>query len=275
MRTRVFQNVSRLAFGLFVVTALLGATGMVALAESGQQPRALTDSAPVGGTFVGDAAGRFVYYAIAYPGNSLDLRIQVGFAADSNLFGKGLGFKVYGPNGFEGQGTLQDGGYLELSYNESDPASLLVQLYNYYDGLNVPYSVTAEGLPAVAQSVEEPAAAPATTAAASDTSPASDMSGAVAGSNAGAFGMHTIASTGDETDITVEMTFTPDDPVVAHAVGFRVYDPDGNQVALGTVTDTPGVRQATFSSAKVGNYMVQVYNYADGVTLYYALTVSR
>ena len=87
--------------------------------------------------------------------------------------------------------------------------------------------------------------------------------------------MHTIASTGDETDITVEMTFTPDDPVVAHAVGFRVYDPDGNQVALGTVTDTPGVRQATFSSAKVGNYLVQVYNYADGVTLYYALTVSR
>ena len=275
MRTRVFQNVSRLAFGLFVVTALLGATGMVALADSDQQPQALTSSALVGGTFVGDTAGSFVYYAIAYPGNSLDLRIQVGFAADSNLYNKGLGFKVYGPNGFEGQGTLQDGGYLELSYNESASASLLVQLYNYYDGLSVPYSVTAEGLPAVAQSVEEPAAAPATTAAASDTSPASDMSGAVAGSNAGAFGMHTIASTGDETDITVKMTFTPDDPVLANAVGFRVYDPDGNQVALGTVTDTPGVRQATFSSAKVGNYLVQVYNYAAGVTLRYALTVSR
>ena len=275
MKTRVFQKALRLAFGLFLVVALLGATGMVALAESGQQPQALTNSAPVGGTLAGSAGGRFVYYTIAYPGNSLDLRVQVVLSADSNLYNKGLGFRVYGPNGFEGQGDLQDGGYLELNYNQSDPASLLVQLYNYYDGLNVPYSVTAKGLPAAAQPVQQPAAAPAATTATSGANPTPGMSGAVTGNAAGAFGTYVIASTGDATDVTVKMTFTPDDPVVAKAVGFRVYDPDGNQVAIATVTDTPGVRQATFSSAKVGNYLVQIYNYAAGVTLNYALTVSR
>ncbi len=44
---------------------------------------------------------------------------------------------------------------------------------------------------------------------------------------------------------------------------------------MGTLTGTPGVRQATFPQARSGAYTVQVFNYASGVTLSYTLTVSR
>jgi len=226
------------------------------------------------GTIVGNPAGAYAYFVVNYPGQGADVRIQLTMGSYNASLSAGLGFWVYGGNGFVGRGEWQSDGYLELAYGADEPTALLVQVYNYYDLLAVPYSIVATGLPA-SQPVAQ--ATPAATVAAVTTSNLeTNTAGAIVGSHAGAFGKYTLKYAGDSADVKITMTFTPDDPSLVGAVGFQVYDPDGVQVAAGVPTsDTPGVHQATFASAKAGTYTVQVYDYVDGLTLNYALTVTQ
>ncbi len=265
------------AMGLFLVVLLVQASGLVALAE-GDQTIALTNDTPVAGTLAGSAAGSFAYYQVEYPGNAADVRIQVTFGPHDPTISPQIGLNVYGPNGYQGKGDMQEGGYLEVSYASDEAASLLVQVYNYSDQA-MPYSVTVTGLPAT-----RAAAAPETTvtttttettpAAEQKTTSAVNVSNMIVGSLAGAFGNHPFQYAGDGSSVTVTMNFSPADPSFRGAFGFTVYGPNGNVIANGAENSTLGQLTATFSSDVAGQYLILVYNYTDGVPLTYTLTTA-
>jgi hypothetical protein len=68
------------------------------------------------------------------------------------------------------------------------------------------------------------------------------------------------------------MSFVPDDPVIARGVGFVVYGPSG-EVAHGQSTGLPGQREAVLASDKPGPYLVQVFNYIEGVVIHYSIAL--
>jgi hypothetical protein len=247
-------------------------TGMVALAGSPDEAVALTEGVALGGLLPGREAGSFAYYQVDYPGNKADVRIQLTIGPADPVYAPAMGLKVYGPYEFEATGVAQEDGTREVSYREDDAATLLVQVYNY-SRMGVPYDVTVKGLTTgkvaeekVVAMVEAPSAQPL-----QDT-----VWGTVIGNPGGAFEAHTIAYAGDEADVTVEMTFWPTDPSFAGAFGFEVWDPKGDHAATGIApeADSHGFLWATFASDMAGDYVVQVFNYTEGVFLNYTLTVT-
>lgn len=260
-----------------MLLALLGFAALPALAEDVQQATVLTANTVIGGALAAsEGAGTFSYYRLAYPGDGVDLRIQVRFSPGDPTIAPAVGFNVYAPNNRVERGSWKaDEGCLEVTYQEDAPAILLVQVYNY-SGSPVTYALTIKGLPetptpaAPAQAV---AAAAVTKAAPS--AQAGKMTGMVVGNTGGAFAGYSFSYAGDESAVTFTMTYAPADPSFTGALGFHIYDPSGNLVASGAPrADAPNVMEATLVSDVAGNYWVQIFNYTDGVALYYALEIA-
>ncbi len=282
MRKSFWRIALSLATAALLTAATAGTVAAQTTDSSAQVEYALTGSEVTSSSLPGSAAGAFAYYRIAYPGNETELRIQVRFAQYEGSISP-LGFNVYGPNGRVDVGDWQtDNDCLEVTYQEDGATDLLVQVYNYGTA-NVAYTIAAVGLPQVEATPAAAEVAVETTpvASATDATPESaastewsSVSGVVIGNRGGAFGQHVIESTGDGEDITVTMTVSPADPSFMVPFGLNVYNPNGDLVATAAPTGEQGVREATWASDVAGSYYVQVYNYSDGVTMYYTLEVA-
>jgi hypothetical protein len=239
----------------------------------------LTEGTPVSGILPGNAHGSFTYYQVAYPGHRADLRIQVAFDVRDAAYSSALGFNVYGPYSYSGQGATKEGGaYRELTYQRGDPATLTVQVYNYFRR-TVRYTVVVKGLAVETEADVAQKIAPVVTEPAPPSPlPAGEsVSGSLIGNTGGAFAVHELSATGAGEDVTLTMTYSPADPSYRRAFGFQVYAPDGSQVAHGVAPDrnTLGMLKATFSADQAGRYLVQVFNYAEGAVLSYSLATAQ
>lgn len=262
---------------LLISLAVVLCLGVSPVLAEESQAYVLTGEA-VGGVLAGDAAGSFNYYRVNYPGNSTDVRIQLSVWPYDAVTSHTAGFNVYGPDGYMGKGTWKsDDGYLEVTYDRDEAAELTVQVYNYGSAA-VSYSITVTGLP------EETTATTATATAEVSTSTATTTTtegtsftaqGALVGNTGGAVNLYHVVYAGEETDCTVTMTFEPADPCFGKAFGINIYDASGNVVAQGTHTDLYNVMEATFNTDVEGTYTVQVFNYTDGISLYYTLEVAQ
>ena len=254
------------AISALLALLLLGTMGLAVSADSTLQ---LQEGTVVNGVLPGNAAGSFAGYTITYPGDLADLRIDLTLGEVDPAYSPYMGLNVYGAYEFEANGVAKDDGTIEVSYREEEAAELFVQVYNY-SLTTVPYELTVSGLTTEEEVIVEVATQSATSGEVQETS----VSGSVVGSVGGAFGEHPIANAGGESDVTVQMTFSPSDPSFADAFGFEIWDPAGEHVASGVApeADCFGTLWATFCSDVAGDYVVQVFNYADGVTLNYALT---
>jgi hypothetical protein len=249
-----------------------------ALAQEEWQPYALTAGGQIGSSLPGSRAGSFDDYVLAYPGGMAEVAVRVTFMGIDPSFGSAVGFNVYGGDAFDrGRGEeKEDGAYLEFSHQAEDPATLAVQVFNYSDH-TVAYTIEVIGLadvePVDGEPVVEAAAPEAPVVDDAVEEPVVPLSGLLVGSPAGTFGMHTFSYPGDESDLTVTMTAPPLDPSFAGTTGFKIYDPAGHLVAEGTLRATLWERDATLSSDVAGEYLVLVYNYAEGMELSYTLTI--
>jgi hypothetical protein len=240
-------------------------------------PLALGNGVEISSTLVGNPAGAFSVYKIAYPGGT-DVDITLTYQPSDPVTSSAFGFNVYGDGGYQGQGVANgELGALKLNYRADDPSTLLVQVYNYLDGAPVAYQLVTSGLPeatsapaaALAQpDAAQPAAAPA-------TATNQPLNGSTTGNPGGGIQLHQIAYPGDGETTTLTLTFSPDDPSYSPAIGFKVYDPMGNLVAEGQAIEAPAMRTATIATAVAGPYTVQIYDYVEGLTIAYTLVASR
>lgn len=289
---------------LVVASLLFLSLGLAARADDSVQPYLLTNADQISGTLPGSDAGSFANFEVNYPGSDAALIVKVSFVPYDPSYQSSMGLNVYGPNGFSGVGTWNDDDKaLEFYFNQDAAATLAVQLYNYSDR-TVSYTVVATGLPetaavaeeeTVAVTEEEAAAVTEEDAAAvteeetatvtEEETAAPSLKAGVTGTLTGNAGCasalypltvtRTYNSDGSVADVTVTMVSWPEDPTYAGTYGFNIYSANGDLVATATTTDTLGERSATFSSNTEGEYVVQVYNYADGVSFSYILSATQ
>ena len=101
------------------------------------------------------------------------------------------------------------------------------------------------------------------------------MSGTLLGREGGAFAKFPLAYSGDEQDVIIELTLSPEDPTWGERLGVEIYNPNGKLIGTGTATDTLGIRKVTFASDLAGEYTIVVFNYAEGLPLLYSVKVTR
>ena len=280
MRKHVWRYGLALAMTALLAAAITGAVSAQSTTEGQQIEYALTGAQPTSSMLLGSAAGSFGYYRIAYPGNGVDLRVRVRFWPYEGGISQHLGFHIYGPDGRVDTGDWQaDEGYLEVTYQEHEAANLLVQVFNYGTA-TASYTITAAGLPEApadlssAETLATEATVAEQSASGAESASWESANGVVIGNRGGAYGQHVIEYAGDEKEITVTMHLSPADPSFSSAFGLNVYSPDGDLVAIARPTDDLGVREATWASDVAGPHYLQVYNYSDGVALYYTLRVA-
>ena len=136
------RSIVRKLAALTVALALTLAGGSAALAQS-DEPVVLAASVPAAGQLAGSGAGSFAYYSVAYTGDDESLEIELTTTPRDPAYAQGIGFNVYGPDDWQGSGTwVDDDGVTSLSYAAEDAATLLVQVYNYTDGVMLNYTLT-------------------------------------------------------------------------------------------------------------------------------------
>lgn len=101
---------------------------------------------------------------------------------------------------------------------------------------------------------------------------AEPLSGSVLGNGGGAYGFLRIQNPPANTRLKIEMQYTPDDPLISRAVGFKVYGPHAQLIGeAGNVTGRGGERTLVVNTKEGEDYLIQVYNYRPGMTLEYTL----
>jgi len=235
---------------VWAIALVLGlASGVAAQGNAADDPIWLRDDSPVTGTLAGNRGGSFVYYAIAYPGDDMDITVRVRYAPGDPVALRAVGFNVYGSHGnLIGEGVAA-GDVKTVTASDGEAATWLIQVYNYSDGLTVSYTISVEGLPSTKESIEA-------------------KTGVLIGSRAGAFYRHELAYDGHEV-LKLTLLYEPDDPTFRPGIGMTVYGPDGWRREA-TVRD--GRRIIVLTGAPAGNYIVQVYNYIEGLAIHYTLT---
>ncbi len=96
------------------------------------------------------------------------------------------------------------------------------------------------------------------------------FSGVLVGSRGGAYARYEFA-TASASQVTLNMQVLPFDGIISRATGFEVYGPSG-LVVKSEFVDSSNTARATFTPVAGASYLVQVYNYLDGMPITYALT---
>jgi hypothetical protein len=209
----------------------------------------------------GNRAGSFAYYRFEYPGNGSVITIDLDAAPGDPVALQGVGFNVYGYNGYLiGSGTrdLYIADRKTLEWADQNRGPWLVQVYNYLDGVSVAFHLKVQGLPGLTPT-PEPVMVPA------QATSFSAVWGTLMGNPAGNYHFYNIDSLGDGTLVTLQLSYAPDDQWISNGFGINVYAPyDGLLVAQGG-------HEAKFRLDWPGTYLVQVYNYVDGTNVTYWL----
>jgi hypothetical protein len=100
------------------------------------------------------------------------------------------------------------------------------------------------------------------------------LSGSLKGSLAGTFAYYTFDYPGDGSQGTITLNLTPSGTGVANAFGVSLWQ-NGTRIGNASgVGSTPGSNNLFFTSSVAGPILTQVYNYNDGVTVDYTITLS-
>lgn len=260
---------------LLVLALVLGVPATaLARSQDPNTPEVLRPGEPRTGVLPGAPAGSFAFFAIDYPGGDQELVVRMTPRPADPSVANQIAFNVYGPDGLIGASRVPSEGdpsVREFRYSASDPARLLVQLYNYTLTTTINYSIVASGITMTTQA-PAPTPSPAPEAPATLPEAGGPISGTLVGSRGGAFAFAEIAYPGDASSITVEATVAPDDPVLADAVGLNIYAPNGRLIAQATTRSTPGRRVVTFASEVAGTYTAQLYNYSEGTPVHHTIS---
>ena len=254
-----------------LILCALGLSLIAAIPGDPDAPQALHSEEWVSGELIGNRGGAFGYYSINYPGDGSVVTIEVRYQPADPGTKRGFGFNVYGPHGFvlgEAVGTNDRDGYgvLWFQYSDHNPATWLVQVYNYIPGHRVGYGIIAKDLHE-RKPQPQPTAAPLPKAA-----PPIPLIGAgyLTGWPGGSYTFYNVTVAVSEPDVQLTLTSSASEDNLITGVGFVVYGPSG-EVARGTAAGVQGERKATLPATAPGVYRVQVYNYIPGLTVSYLL----
>jgi len=266
----VYYRLVRLGGSLLL--AFLG----LALGPASSSAAALPVTAAVGRTLVGNAGGGIDTYAFSIPQPTGQTQIWALFSPPDIADGSRGGFNVI-LNGTQIGSAAKVGGsqgLMQYTLPHAPSGTVVIQVFLY--GVSAPanYSISTSGSPGATPG--GPAALNGTAAA--PTSLVGEKDGTLQASPTGSFGYFTFPYAGSSPPTTLSLTYSPADSTVNQAVGFTVFDAYGNNI--GSVTQPANQNfSADTLTVDLGRnpgepLSVQVFNYAQGVTVSYSLYVS-
>jgi hypothetical protein len=293
---------SLLRSGLIVAMLVAALVATVAAQEAAPAAEAPMPSGSISGTMVGDRGGAYVTLEVALPA---DTDVTLKLEHWPCLTGGAVGVNVWTADGWLAQSEEADACTQEASFNTGAGGPASIQVFNYLHGIGTWYSLTAEGItlpgampaapaevaPAeeaapVAEAEEAEEAVPAEEAAAAEPAEEAEEAAEMMpvapapagkvmvedatlfGNSGGAFASYDLAvMAGKEYEVT--MTYGADLGGEWKAVGFNVWCASG-WAAQGAKVDMD-TKEATFTADADGTCQIQVYNYYEGLTVFYSL----
>ena len=271
---------------LVLTLAALAPAATFAAGSTPDTAQALTVSAPsASSNLVGSTGGAYQFYRVPYQGGNAPVLFTLTYQPAYGGGNQAFGFNLYGPSGltFQGQVTGTNGNSATAQYTLVNGAamSVLVQVYNYSNGGSVNYTLSVSGLSGGSGTIvigqnnitPEQAVSIATTNA--------SLGGAIVGSSAGSYHYYTLRYPGGDSAMAVTMNATPVYNGSGQAVGFNLFREIPGRPAVfvgsGAVSAQDSYSQtisATITGRSSGNYQLQVYNYWQGQSVSYGITVT-
>lgn len=263
---------SRIRFALALITVVLALTSIAAAPSGITWPQRL----------VGNRGGSFHFYPYHYDGGGRVVTFQLYFTPADPAAVSGVGFNLYGPNGFHiGKAKLTSTkggvGVAQLAYAEAKETEWQIQVYNYLPGTETSYTIVVNGeqLGTREEDVEEQKPAAAAAPAAAQTKPSAPIlaSGLLTGSSGGSYVKRELWVAEGSGSLLVTLNWSPDNTSISRGVGIVAYGPSGETIQ-GVHAAWAGEASVTLPRAKPGRYLVQVYNYIDKLLVGWVLKTS-
>lgn len=227
------------------------------------------------GSLTGRASGAFNFFNLEYPGGEWPMKVSLSFSPAGSLSAEAFGFNVYKNDELVATGgeVARDGDTATKTATVTDvaPGMYGLQVYNYAEGVTGSYVVGVDGLTGATAIVSGNTSADR----AFGLSPrVQGARGTIVGNSGGSFAYFGLNYQGNDEKITVSMGFKPGRNVTGQGVGVNLYR-GADLVATSTFTDgrtlAEGVAFFSYSSDQAGLYVIQAYNYIEGVTADYSL----
>ena len=223
---------------------------------------------------IGNGGGAFHLYPYHCDGGGRVVTIQLYFTPADPVAVTGVGFNVYGPNGYHiGKAKListKGGiGLAQLAYAEPKETEWQIQVYNYLPGTEASYTIVVNGEQLGTGSTAAVADKPAPTTPTPRPLPVL-ASGLLTGSSGGAFHKRALWVAEGSGSLLVTLNWSPDDAAISRGVGLVAYGPSGETIE-GVHADCAGEASVSLPRAKPGRYLVQVYNYVDKLVVGWVL----
>jgi hypothetical protein len=254
-----------------------------ALADSPAAPAAgalpsnpLPLSSAITGSLAANSGGSFRYAQFSYPGDSSTVTLNLTVDNALPLETGAAGFNVYQAGNLIGSSSDTSPTTASFNLISSTAGPVLVQVFDYDGSNGVNFTLTPQGLPAAAAtaattSATGTAAVSPKTASSQILSLGGSAAGTLAGNSGGSFAVYSLDYAGSNQDMALNLAVTPADAVASTAVGFNIYDAQGNLVTSGQQTDVGTVSQDITNLAS-GSYTVQVFNYDPTTSVSYVLS---
>ena len=226
-------------------------------------------------TLTGDSAGAVATYAFTVPGDTPAPVVTVTFTPSAIADGSRAGFQVLIAGTVVGSGsTTSTPGVLTYTLPQNPAGTAVVQVFAYYGGGPVGFTISTNNVPAGAPN--GPVGANGTVDRAAPIN--GQLSETIAANAGGSFAYFTFPSPGATPPTTVALTYSPANALVNQAVGFNVLDAYGNNIGSAIQPANQNLTAATLTvdlSRTPGEPLtVQVFNYAPGVQISYRLSGS-
>jgi hypothetical protein len=283
-------RIARSAAGAIVALSLV--TGaMAANADGKSASTALPLSGLATGSIAGSSAGSYAFYTFGYPGDGSTGTLSYTISPNDPVTDNAVGVNIYQGSTLlaSGNGLGNPPGTGSLAFSSTTPGPILVQVYDYGQGLPANFQLQVQGVPGVAPiatTPRSPAPAAASTSA-STTAPAptngtadkpvelkGTLTGSLPGSTAGSYAYFTAPYPGDGSFQSVNVSFTPTGPDTANGVVVNVYQ-NGTQLESVAGNDngsnTPGNLTIQYTSTTAGPIVFQIGNYNPSGSINYSI----
>jgi hypothetical protein len=282
-------RIVRSAAGAIVALSLV--TGAMAANVDGKSPStAMPLSGIATGSIAGSSAGAYAFYTFNYPGDG-----SVGTLSFTISPNDPLTDSVVGVNLYQGSTLLTSGNALgnppgtgSLTFSSTTSGPILVQVYDYGQGVPANFQLQVAGVQGVAPVASTPATPAPASASAPTTAPATSngtaekpvdlkgtLTGSLAGSTAGSYAYFTAPYAGDGSFQTVNFSFSPTGPDTANGVVVNVYQNGTQLISVpgnNNGSNTPGNLTIQYTSTTAGPVVIQVGNYNPSGSINYSIT---
>src|SRR5438552_5677070 len=131
--------------------------------KTGDTAIPLTNDQSVNGSLVGTTSGAFMYYSFPYAGDGKDAILTMHYSPSDPTTANAFGVVLWQGNiiigKINGNGMAGTRGATSLTFFTHKAGTLLAQVYNYHDGVDVNFDITVTGIPANPAAAGAPAPA--------------------------------------------------------------------------------------------------------------------